>query len=217
MPEIVLLAFIAALISLDITPFGQFMFSRPIVVAPLFGYILGDLTSGIWIGIIVEFVWIGILPMGAAVPADITTVAILATIWGIKTMPNNNAVMVLALIFALPSAMLFKLLDMWIRKINVLVMRWVENGVKVGKIGRVSKGIFIGMVLFLLKAFVFYFVFIIVGEWLVGGVFAIVPSKVMYGLFLSWHFLPIMALGIMFRNFSPKLTSLIDGGKNARK
>ncbi|MCK9582991.1 MAG: PTS sugar transporter subunit IIC [Endomicrobiales bacterium] len=217
MPEIVLLAFIAALISLDITPFGQFMFSRPIVVAPLFGCILGDLTSGIWIGIIVEFVWIGILPMGAAVPADITTVAILATIWGIKTMPNNNAVMVLALIFALPSAMFFKLLDMWIRKINVLVMRWVENGVKAGKIGRVSKGIFIGIVLFFLKAFVFYFAFIIAGEWLVGEVFAMVPSKVMYGLFLSWRFLPIMALGIMFRNFSPKLTSLIDGGKNARK
>jgi len=41
MSEIILISFAAAVLSLDITAFGQFMVSRPIVSATLVGYLLG--------------------------------------------------------------------------------------------------------------------------------------------------------------------------------
>src|SRR6056297_3604623 len=52
---------------LDRVAAGQFLLSRPLVAAPLTGVLL-------------ELLWLGRLPVGAAVPPDDTQVAIAATV-----------------------------------------------------------------------------------------------------------------------------------------
>jgi mannose/fructose/N-acetylgalactosamine-specific phosphotransferase system component IIC len=66
-------------LSLDITAVGQFMISRPIVVGPLAGAVLGAPGIGLAVGALVELIWIGDLPVGAHMPIDNTLLAGVAT------------------------------------------------------------------------------------------------------------------------------------------
>ncbi len=71
-------------LGLDRTAAFQFMVSRPIVAAPLTGWLIGDAMAGLQIGAMIELLWLGRLPVGAAVPPDDTQVAIGATILAVS-------------------------------------------------------------------------------------------------------------------------------------
>ncbi len=72
-------ALAGGLIGLDRTAVGQFLFSQPVVVAPLTGWLLGDTTAGVVIGVALELIWVLDMPVGAFVPADATIGALFAT------------------------------------------------------------------------------------------------------------------------------------------
>lgn len=61
-----------ALLSLDETTVGQFMFSRPIVTGPLVGWLCGQPGIGLEMGALIELIWINDLPVGAHLPIDLT-------------------------------------------------------------------------------------------------------------------------------------------------
>lgn len=65
-------SFLAALaggiLSLDRTAAFQVMVSRPVVAAPVIGYILGDAMTGLLIGGVLELFFIGGLPVGGHIP-----------------------------------------------------------------------------------------------------------------------------------------------------
>jgi len=77
------------------------MISRPIVCGTVFGYLLGDIKSGLWIGMIAELIWGKRNSMGAAIPNDSTSITLLAIVWGIKAADNHSA-LILALAIAAP-------------------------------------------------------------------------------------------------------------------
>jgi mannose/fructose/N-acetylgalactosamine-specific phosphotransferase system component IIC len=201
MENILLYSFIAALCSLDITAFGQFMISRPIVCGPLFGYLCGDIKTGLWIGMMVEMIWISAIPMGAAIPQDVTSVAILSSVWALRTFPGNNNVAVLAMVLGVLAGILFKKIDIWLRFVNVRVVHWVEEGVAGGKESRVSWGVYAGLLLFFVKAFIFYAVIMYPGEWLVIRLYPQLGMGIISGLEISWRFLPVLGFAMMFMNF----------------
>src|SRR3989339_1766376 len=106
MSEIIALSFLAALLSVDVTLFGQFMISRPIVCGPLIGYFLGDIKTGLWVGMLVDLIWIGNIPMGAAIPTYATAMTVLPTIWASISFPGHKAPAVLALLLAVVAGVL---------------------------------------------------------------------------------------------------------------
>ena len=59
--------------------------SRPIVVAPIAGLILGDFKTGIMMGAALESVFMGISAIGGSVPADATTSSIIAVAFTLLT------------------------------------------------------------------------------------------------------------------------------------
>lgn len=201
MLEKILLAGLAAIFSLDVTAFGQFMISRPIVLCPVFGYILGDIKSGLWIGMIIELIWTKEIPMGAAVPHDATTVAILTTIWGIGSPFKQSSVLVLALMLAALAGILFKYTDFWVRNTNTKICHWIEDGIRKGEENRIDKGIFLGILLFFLKAFVFYILLIFIGAPVVDKIYVQLPMQAIRGLDLAWWYLPITGFAVMLINF----------------
>jgi PTS system mannose-specific IIC component len=79
MTEILLLAAVGAVLALDSVHVAQVMISRPVVVGPVAGWILGDAATGLWVGALVELVWISVLPIGPYTPPD-ATVATLAAV-----------------------------------------------------------------------------------------------------------------------------------------
>lgn len=198
MLEIITLSFLAAIFELDVTAFGQIMISRPIIAGPVFGYILGDVISGFWVGVIVELLWINAIPMGTSIPQDVTVVSILTTIWGIKYLGGEKSAIVIAMALALPLGFLFKVFDVRLRYFNSKIARWIEEGIRTGKEKRISLGIYLGLLLFFIKAFVFYLILIYPGQVILKEIVAVLPDPVKSGLDFSWYLLPIAGFGIVF-------------------
>lgn len=62
---------------------GASLFSRPLVLGPLVGLVLGDLTQGIIIGATLELIFMGNIKVGAAIPPDVITGGVLGTAFAI--------------------------------------------------------------------------------------------------------------------------------------
>ena len=198
------LAVIASIFCLDITAYGQFMISRPVVCGPVIGYLLGDVKTGLWIGMIVELVWLGVIPMGAAVPQDSTTICIFTLIWGIGSIPGNKGAMVLAFVMATLAGFLYREIDIWVRYYNINIMHWVEEGVKKGFEKRICYGTYLGLILFFVKGVVFFFLLIYPGQWLVSVIYPALPEIVKHGFGFSWKILPLLGFAIIFVNLHNK-------------
>jgi PTS system mannose-specific IIC component len=69
---------------LDRVALVQAMISRPLVAAPLAGWVLGDPLIGLEIGMLLELLWLGRLPVGAAIPPDDTQVAVGSTVLAVS-------------------------------------------------------------------------------------------------------------------------------------
>lgn len=63
--------------------FGTTLLSRPLVLGPLVGLVLGDLTQGVIIGATLELIFMGNIKVGAAIPPDVITGGILGTAFAI--------------------------------------------------------------------------------------------------------------------------------------
>ncbi|MDE3281465.1 PTS sugar transporter subunit IIC [Lacticaseibacillus parahuelsenbergensis] len=86
---------------------GRGQVARPIVIGPLTGFVLGDLTTGIEIGAALELAYIGVVEIGASVPQDMVSSGVLGTVFAISTGKGISA----ALTFGLPLSMLVLLVQ----------------------------------------------------------------------------------------------------------
>lgn len=62
------LALVAGLAAIERKGFLQAMLSRPIALAPLAGWVLGDLEGGLLVAAPLELLWLGSVNLGAALP-----------------------------------------------------------------------------------------------------------------------------------------------------
>ena len=58
----------------------QLMLSRPIIVAPVAGLILGAPLTGLWVGALIEVFWINKAPLGTYLPPNDSIVAVVTAI-----------------------------------------------------------------------------------------------------------------------------------------
>lgn len=86
---------------------GRGQVARPIVMGPLTGLVLGNLTQGIIVGAALEMAYIGVIEIGASVPQDMVSAGILGTVFAITTGKGISA----ALTFGLPLSMLVLLVQ----------------------------------------------------------------------------------------------------------
>jgi fructoselysine and glucoselysine-specific PTS system IIC component len=86
---------------------GRGQVARPIVMGPLTGLVLGNLTMGIMIGAALELAYIGVVEVGASVPQDMVSSGVLGTVFAITTGKGISA----ALTFGLPISMLILLVQ----------------------------------------------------------------------------------------------------------
>jgi PTS system mannose-specific IIC component len=68
-------AFVGGLLALERRAFLQAMLSRPLVAATLTGALLGDVPSGLYVGMVLELFHLGSASLGAALPENDTLAA----------------------------------------------------------------------------------------------------------------------------------------------
>ncbi len=76
---------------------GASLFSRPLVLAPLVGLVLGDMTQGIIIGATLELIFMGNIKVGAAIPPDVITGGVLGTAFAIMSGKGPSIALALAI------------------------------------------------------------------------------------------------------------------------
>ncbi len=108
-----ILGLVAGLAAIERKGFLQAMLSRPIVLAPLTGWALGDTSAGMLFGPVLELLWLGAVNLGAAVPAHeaLGTAAVVGSAVmaarqvGVHVV-DRPAIATLAVLLAVPAALI---------------------------------------------------------------------------------------------------------------
>ncbi|MGK2905131.1 MAG: PTS sugar transporter subunit IIC [Desulfuromonadales bacterium] len=120
--DYLLAGLVAMLTGLDRVALIQIMISRPLVAGPLTGWVLGHPLVGMEVGMLLELLWLGRLPVGAAIPPDDTQVAVGATVLAISMGHilnlNGMPMVILSVLIAIPLGKFGQLFDRLARHVN---------------------------------------------------------------------------------------------------
>ena len=120
--DYLLAGLVAMLTGLDRVALVQVMISRPLVAAPLTGLVLGNPLLGLEVGMLLELLWLGRLPVGAAIPPDDTQVAVGATVLAFSMGQMLDLVgmpmVILAVLVAIPLGKFGQIFDRLARNVN---------------------------------------------------------------------------------------------------
>jgi len=203
------IAAVGGLIGLDRTAVGQFMISQPIVAGPLVGWILGDLTAGVIIGAVLELIWVVDMPVGTFVPANSTVSAVSATAIAALGSHGDATLPVIGFSLLLTTGMapVTMMIDTAVRKTNSR-LAFVVSVVSSAPSGRtLARAQFIGLVMFYLKTFVQYLVFLPAGIVAVA-LFNRLPEQAHRAMSLFVQLLPFLGVALIARRLSIKNVDL---------
>jgi mannose PTS system EIIC component len=151
---VVVLSVVGGLLHLDRTAAFQFLISRPLVSSTVTGLILGDVKTGLMIGLVLELLWLGTQPLGTALPPDDTIVAVAAPAAGIiagRLLGSTEASLLgLAVLVSLPLSEGGRLVDSTARKINGIFLTRAKAAAKDGDIRGVERQNLSGLASFFL-------------------------------------------------------------------
>lgn len=158
---------VAVIAGMDRTAALQIMISRPIVAAPLAGWLLGDPLAGLQIGALLELLWLGRLPVGAAIPPDDTQVAVAATLLTV-TMGEALALaglplLLLCTLVAMPLGKVGQLAERLARHANGRLLAGAQLAVDNGDLAAAERSHLRGLVHFALASLVSFAVVALVG------------------------------------------------------
>lgn len=136
-------AAVAVFSGLDRTAAFQSMLSRPIVAAPLTGWLLGDAVAGLQVGAMVELLWLGRLPVGAAIPPDDTQVAVGSTVLAVTVGAalglSGLPFAILSVLAAMPLGKVGQIFDRWARHRNGRLLQQAQDALADGRFRAVEQ------------------------------------------------------------------------------
>ena len=196
MIQAVLLGLIAMLGNAEYL-FGTSLLSRPIVMGALTGIIMGDIPTGVMLGVTLELAFMGAFSIGASIPPEMISGTVLGTAFAIA----NGSGAETALTLALPIASLvlvFKNLGMvfilpsFVHKAD----KYAEEGNLKGVARMHLLGGFFGvnLIIGLIVAISFY-----CGSPAVEAFLGIIPQWVQRGLELAMGLLPAIGFGLLMQ------------------
>ncbi len=197
--KIILISFVGGLLCLD-RVFIQTMISRPIIIAPVIGIILGNPYAGLIIGAILELFWIDRIPVGIYIPPNDSIAAVLAASIAILSGQFPGAVtkelMALSILLAIPFGILAKKIDVKIMESNNLLSDQALEAAKTRDIRTIERKTYLGLA----KVFLFY----VVGLFILQSIlipmmiwlYPKLPAEINAMLSLTYYFLPLLGIAV---------------------
>ncbi len=195
--QIILLSLVGGLLSLD-RVWAQIMISRPIVAAPVAGFILGDIYTGLQAGALLELFWIDRLPIGTVLPPNDFLVAFLAAAASILVGQQlghvSRELVAFSILLFIPCGYLGQGMDKLIIKTNDTLYESLLSDIKRGDLNSISRKHLSG----LLKNFLAYACLTLVllpgGVILMLHIFPLLPEALIQGLKLTFFSLALLGL-----------------------
>lgn len=155
--RIVYVALGGALLALDRRALLQGMLSHPVVAAPLVGWALGDLPTGLAVGVLIGLLWSGALPVGGVVPPDETLAAVVGTaaaVLGARAAGLSiGTASMLGFAAAMIGALVGRRLELVLRRINGELAIRAEKNVAKGDVRAIDRTIFAALGITVLATF----------------------------------------------------------------
>jgi fructoselysine and glucoselysine-specific PTS system IID component len=107
---------------------GTTLLSRPLVLAPLVGWALGDWQQGVVIGASLELIFMGNIKVGAAIPPDVVTGGVLGTAFAILSHKGVGIALALAIPISILAEMLLSALFVTRSVFNKTFARYAGDG-----------------------------------------------------------------------------------------
>lgn len=176
--------------------FGTAMIRRPLVMGPLVGLVMGDMTKGIMIGAAIELVWLGAFQIGASNPPDVTSGGILGTAFAIATGQDIAAAVALAvpiatLVLVFQNVVYIFVLPIFCRKADKYALEADTQGVERMHI----LGILSCSVPFAILVGVSFYL----GTPIIEGVLNSIPEFIMNGMTIATGLLPALGFALLAR------------------
>ncbi|MGL4676952.1 MAG: PTS mannose/fructose/sorbose/N-acetylgalactosamine transporter subunit IIC [Brevinema sp.] len=190
--EAIMISLWAAICTFDLFSF-QLGLWRPIFSSTITGLILGDPTQGLIIGATLELMWLGIVGIGAYVPPDVISGAILGTSVGIIS--GKGAVAGVAI--AVPVAVVVQQLDIFARTITIGLTHRADRAALKGDLNSPDLYHLLGLIPFMLSRAIPVFLAIYFGASYVEQAFTITPDIILNGLKVAGGILPALGFGML--------------------
>lgn len=191
-------AFISLWCGLDRTAAGQFMICRPIVAAPLTGFLMGDTMTGLQIGSLLELFWLGRLPIGASIPPDDTQVAVGSTVLALTVLADGAllgvSAVVLSLLVGLPLGKSGEIFDRLARLWNARLLTRAEFLLDAGLHHKVERLHVLGLLHFGLASLATFAVIVGGGMFLLPLALDFLPEN--FNNIAAWLWLAFPLIGI---------------------
>lgn len=174
--EALILALIAGLAGVDYF-MEVFQIYRPLVLGTIIGLVMGDLTTGLFIGATFELMWMGLMPIGGAQPPNMVIGTVLGTVFAIATGQGAATAIGIGIPFAILMQGVITLLYTAYAVLMQKSDKYAETG-NLSGIGKIQFGsLGIVFVLYFLVAFLPIFfgidkamvIISLMPDWLMGG------------------------------------------------
>lgn len=194
MLEAFLIALIAAIGVMDYQ-MGTLYIFRPIVLGPITGLVLGDVSQGLVIGATLELFFMGAISIGAYIPPDVIVGGVLSTAFAISSNQGAEVALTLAMPIALVSAAVGNILD----AIVPFILRISDKAALVGDDKKiVAVHWIVGMLNVARRFFLVFFAFYL-GSDKVQGLLSSVPQQIIDGMGAAAGLLPALGLAMLMR------------------
>ena len=107
---------------------GTTLLSRPLVLAPLVGLVLGDMQQGVIIGATLELIFMGNIKVGAAIPPDVITGGVLSTAFAVISGKGAPVALALAVPISILAEMIISGLFVFRAVFNKKFTEYAEDG-----------------------------------------------------------------------------------------
>ena len=190
----VLIGLIGALGVMDFQ-FGSLYINRPIVLGPLVGLVLGDVTQGLIIGANLELFFMGAVSIGAYIPPDSIVGGILATAFAISTGNSTEAAITLAMPIGLISLAVGNFLNVF----NSVILRFTDKYAEEGKYGGIVATHWMIGILNVLRRFLLVFFAFYLGVDKMQGLIDAIPTVLIDGMDAAAGLLPALGFAMLMR------------------
>lgn len=173
---------------------------RPIILGPLVGLALGDLTQGIILGAAIEAVFMGTFSVGGSVPSDIPAGAIIGTAFGILTGKGVATGVALAVPVGLLTTLLFNLVVLFF---NFLV-DYEDRAIANKQDTKFSQAHYFAMFFYPIPFAIMTFIAVYAGVGPIEAFMNNLPAQVMQMLNVMAQMLPALGMAILTKSMWDK-------------
>lgn len=121
--DLLLVALFGGAVGLDRRGAFQLMVSQPLVAVPALGLLLGDVETGLWLGSLLQLLWMSSFLFGAQVPPNETVASIsiggMVLLYGRYEGPPTAEIWTLAILLGAPLSLLGRWVDIRLDRANL--------------------------------------------------------------------------------------------------